>query len=277
LKNILTVDLEEWYHPEYVVDRAFEKREERVASSLDETLQLLDEHELSATFFVVGELAEKRPGILHTICSRGHEIAFHGWYHEPLWKIDEKAFRSQIRRFNTLLGKRCLGFRAPSFSLNNRTRWALKILKDEGFTYDSSIFPVKTPLYGMGGAPLEPYRPSYEDVTKRDEGGGLWEFPLLVCSLMGLRIPIAGGFYLRISPPTLVRASIARLNARGIPAVVYVHNWELDPGTPKLRLSPFRSFVTYYNLENTGRRLKAILSDFCFTSFKDYMKEQGMV
>jgi len=276
LNNILTVDVEEWYHARYVMNRASGRREERVSDSLATTLELLNEHNVRATFFIVGELAEKHPEILETISDRGHEIAFHGWHHEPLWEIDAERFRSQIRRFNLLLNEKCLGFRAPSFSLSNRTRWTLGVLEGEGFIYDSSIFPVKTPLYGVLGAPVEPYRPSHEDLREKDESRRLWEFPLLTYSLMGLKIPMAGGFYLRVFPSSLVRASIARMNKRGAPAVVYVHNWELDPGTPRLRLSPLHSFVTYYNGKETGKRMKAILSDSRFTSFRDYMEEQGL-
>jgi len=276
LDNILTIDLEEWYHPEYVKSKAPTNKEERVTRSLNNALQLLSEHEVNATFFVVGELAEKHSDMMKMIRENGHEIAFHGYSHKPLWKLDTETFRLELRKFDSLTREKCIGFRAPSFSLSNKTKWALKVLEGAGYKYDSSIFPTRTPLYGVWIAPTRPYKPSYEDVAKEDESVKLWEFPLLVYPLTGLRIPIAGGFYLRFFPVNLVKRAIKKANKHGFPAVVFFHSWELDPETPRLKLGPYESFVTYHNIKEVGKKLKYILSDFSFISFRNYMEEEGL-
>jgi len=272
----LTIDLEEWYHPEYVRNKAQRRRKERITQSLIKSLQLLSEYDVNATFFVVGELVEKHPEIIEKINEKGHEIAFHGYYHEPLWKLNAEILQLEIKKFNSLTREKCLGFRAPSFSLNNETRWALKVLEDAHFIYDSSIFPVKTPLYGVNGAPIEPYNPSHEDVTQKNDSEDLWEFPLLLYPLMGFRIPMAGGFYLRLFPVSLVKRAIKKMNKHGAPAVIYVHNWELDPQTPKLKLRLYNSFVTYYNISKTVKKLQNMLSNFDFKSLREYVETEGL-
>jgi len=273
LLNILTIDLEEWYHPEYVKKEVLLYKEERILQSLKATLALLNRWNLNATFFVVGELAEKHPEIIDNLRENNHEIAFHGYYHEPLWKLEADTLRSEIRRFNSMIGEKCSGFRAPSFSLSNKTKWALKVLEDSGYQYDSSLFPAKTPLYGVWNAPTTPYKPSYEDITKEDESTPLWEFPLLVHSLKGVRVPVAGGFYMRFFSVNLIAKAIKKLNRRGFPAVIFFHNWELDLETPRLKMGWYRYFVTYHKLKETGKKLEQLLSKVQFTSFRDYMKE----
>ena len=161
-------------------------------------------------------------------------------------------------------------------SLDLKSQWALSVLEKNGLLYDSSIFPAKTPLYGVSSALVRPYKPSVCDLTVDDADSKLWEFPLTVYSLLGLRIPAAGGFYLRFMP-NIVRKAIKKTNKREYPAVIYVHNWELDHQTPKQKLSLYKSFVTYHNLTKTLDFLRALLSEFQFTSFADYMRLSGMV
>lgn len=270
--NILTVDLEEWYHPEYVRKKALPSKEERIIHSLKTTLALLNKWNLNATFFVVGELAEKHPEIIETLRDNNHEIAFHGYHHEPLWKSNAKMLRLEIEKFNSLIGEKCAGFRAPSFSLSNETKWALKVLVNSGYRYDSSLFPARTPLYGIWNAPTTPYKPSHENITEKDETTKLWEFPLLVYKLKGINVPVAGGFYMRFFSVSLIAKAIKKLNQQGFPAVVFFHNWELDPETPRLKLGLYRYFVTYHKLKETSMKLERLLSRFKFTSVKEYMK-----
>jgi len=274
MENILTIDIEEYFYSEYVRYRG--DMEYRTPYNLEYVLEILDEFGVSATFFVVGEIVEGLPELVERIRERGHELAFHGWHHEPLWRSNPESLRIGMRKFSSLIKERCLGFRAPHFSLNNETRWALKVLEEAGVIYDSSIFPAKTPLYGVWRAPTNPYRPSYEDVAKEDEDGKLWEFPLLVYPLLGFKIPMAGGFYLRFFPINLIRKAVQRMNKHGFPAVIYVHNWELDPDMPKLKLGLPGSFITYCNLEQTERKLRHLLSNFQFTSFANFIKERGL-
>lgn len=276
LLNILTIDLEEWYHPEYVRSIALRNKKERGVQSLRKTLRLLDEHDVDATFFVVGEVLEKYPEIVEEIEEKGHEIAFHGYHHESLSESNPKTLLQEIRRFNSLMEKKCLGFRAPSFSLNNETKWALKILEEAGYIYDSSIFPLKTPLYGVSGAPIKPYKLSFEDVTKETENGKLWEFPLLVYDVFSFRIPLAGGFYLRVFPTGMIKRAVRKMNSWEAPAVIYVHTWELDSKTPILRLGLYKSYVTYHNIGKTEKKLKHLLSCFRFTSFRNYIETRAL-
>lgn len=272
MHNILTVDLEEWYHPEYVRDKTSSLKEERIQQSLKITLSLLNEYNLNATFFVVGKLVERRPEIIEKIRENNHEIAFHGYYHKPLWSLEASVLRSEIEKFNSLIGEKCRGFRAPSFSLNDRTKWALKTLESCGFEYDSSLFPAKTPLYGVWDAPTTPYKPSQSNIVEEDENAKLWEFPLLVYRLKGVSLPVAGGFYLRFFPASLVARAIKKLNRQGFPAVIFFHNWELDPETPRLRLGLYKYFVTYHKLRETPKKLKHLLSKFEFISVRDYIE-----
>ncbi len=278
LLNILTIDFEEWYHPEYVRGKYTKnKTNDAGTPSLSETLDLLEKQRTEATFFVVGEIAQKQPEFIEQIKEKGHEVGFHGHDHEPLWRKNAETLKSEIDDFRTVTGKSCIGFRAPSFSLNNDTKWALNVLEESDFKYDSSIFPATTPLYGMGQAPTQPYKPSREDVSVEDEKARLWEFPLHVYSSSILRLPMAGGFYLRFFPLRFLMRSIKKANKNGRPAVLFVHTWELSPETPKLKLGLYRSFVTYHNLEKTAPKLDKILTQFGFTSVQNYMKEKGLM
>ena len=237
-------------------------------------LKLLREHGVTATFFVVGELAERFPDLMGKIIGEGHEVAFHGWSHLPLWKLSHEVFREETKRFKGRVPE-CEGFRAPSFSLNNDTKWALKVLKDEGFRYDSSVFPSWTPLYGIYGAPLKPYYPSLMDISREgNEDYGILEFPLAIYNFFGVRFPIAGGFWLRIWDIDIVKRGIKKMNRSGLPAVIYVHNWELDTETPKLRLPILKNLVTYHNLTKTKEKLLSLIKDYKFTSFTDYLHEK---
>lgn len=280
MKNILTIDVEELFHIEYVRNLRKKGNVFRTPYNLPRILKLLDEHSTKATFFIVGEVAERYPGVVKEVIHRGHEVAFHSYDHKPLWRKNPEQLEAEIERFNELLisikGDRCIGFRAPSFSLDNKTKWALEVLEDRGILYDSSVFPGWTPLYGVSSALVKPYKPSKDDLTVENIDGKLWEFPLAVYSLLGLRIPAAGGFYLRFIPGLVWRA-VKKMNKLGSPAVIYVHNWELDPDTPKLRLNPYKSFVTYHNIEKTVELFKRLLREFQFTSFAEYMKAAGMV
>lgn len=274
LQNILSIDVEDWFHPEYV-RRHLTSKEYQITRSLNKILQILSEYEKNLTFFVVGEIAENFPEIIEKVYEQGHEVAFHGFYHKPLWELDAKSFRSEIERFDTIIRtiirEKCLGFRAPSCSIDNRTKWALDVLEKFGYVYDSSVFPTKTPLYGVPYAPTFPYHPSDQDIAKEDENRKIIEFPLLVYSLNGVRIPVGTGFYLRFFPMSFVKSAIRRMNAYGRPAVIAFHPWEISEITPKLDLGPFKSFVTYYNLNRAEKKFRHLLSNFEFVSFRDFI------
>lgn len=275
------MDVEGWYHPEYVKRKVPKNKEERIIQSLKITFQLLSQYDVNATFFIVGELVEKYPEMIEMISEKGYELGFHGYYHEPLWALNADAFRRQVMKFNSkvqsIIGGKCSGFRAPSASLDNRTLWALDILEEAGYLYDSSVFPSKTPLYGVPSAPIIPYHPSSKNIAEQDEGRRLIEFPALVYPVLGLRIPSSGGFYLRLLPPSIIKKAIDKMNKRGFPAVLSFHTWEVDLDTPRLKLGLVKSFITYYNLNATEKKLKFLLSNFQFISFKNYLEKHGLI
>lgn len=275
--NILSIDLEEWYHPEYVKCLIPSRKCARIENNVKKTLDLLQKQNINATFFVVGELAEIHPEIVEEITAEGHEVAFHGYDHEPLWKKTPELLKAEIEKFRCITNDQCMGFRAPSFSLSNKTKWALTVLREAGYKYDSSIFPAKVPLYGVRNAPTRLYKPSIEDVSKEDEDSDLWEFPLLVHTFLGLRIPAAGGFYLRLLPQNIIKSAVIKSNRRGYPAVLFFHSWEMDPDTPRLKIGLYKSFVTYHNLGTMENRLRSVLSQFEFTSFRDYIEENKLI
>jgi len=273
VENIFSIDVEEIFHCEYARCIRDTNIPYRTPHNIPMILKFLREQNVTATFFVVGEIAEKFPEIVDLIEEEGHEVAFHGWSHLPLWELSPKLFRREVNMFKGLCSK-CMGYRAPSFSLNNDTKWALKILREAGFKYDSSIFPAWTPLYGVWRAPIKPYIPSLNDISREDDNNyGVLEFPLAVLNFMGLKIPIAGGFWLRFWGIDLIRKGVRKMNEKGLPAVIFVHNWELDPNTPRLSLPFVKNFVTYYNLATVKKKVVLLLKEFTFTSFADYLRE----
>jgi len=273
VENILSIDVEEVFHGEYARQYKSEKMNYRTPENIPSILKFLGEKGVKATFFIVGEIAEKFPEIIEMILEEGHEVAFHGWNHEPLWRLTPDRFSEEIRIFKSI-HPQCIGFRAPSFSLNNKTKWALSILKEAGFSYDSSIFPTWTPLYGVYSAPIYPYTPSLtNDIAKEDEGKSILEFPLSVYELLGLRIPIAGGFWLRFWNLKLIKRGIRKMNEKSYPAVFYIHNWELDEGLPTINMGIFGNFQVYYNLNKTKRKLMFLLKEFHFTNFITYISD----
>jgi polysaccharide deacetylase family protein (PEP-CTERM system associated) len=199
--------------------------------------------------------------------------------HKPLWELTPDEFRRDLAQFGTIMSSivphvDVVGFRAPTFSLDNRTGWALQVLAESGYLYDSSIFPVRNPMYGVGNCPLWPYRPSIDDIAKEDRNGRLIEFPMSVWTLAGLRFPVCGGFYLRALPFGFIRSSLRQIQQRR-PFVIYVHPWETDLSTPRLPLPPLSRFVTYHNLGSMMRRLTSLLEAFRFASMRTVLEEMG--
>jgi polysaccharide deacetylase family protein (PEP-CTERM system associated) len=286
MRNALTIDLEDWYHPELVRDHLpelgggdDELRRTLIERSTRQLLDLLQERGITATFFVVGEVAQQHPQLIQAIAAQGHEVACHGMSHKPLWDMTASSFGAELDQFEALISKvlpraEIIGFRAPTFSLDNRTRWALEVLAEHGFRYDSSVFPARTPVYGVGSAPLAPYHPSSQDVAAVDGTAQLVEFPMSVWPVLGWRLPVSGGFYLRALPFGLVTRCLRQIN-RQRPFAVYVHPWELDPDTPRLRLPIASRFITYYNTAAMLPRLVSLLDTFAFAPMRTVLEEMG--
>jgi len=278
--NALTIDLEDWYHPELVRHQLpLGRWEAQIEQSTRSLLDLLQGRGSKATFFVVGEIAQRYPWLIEAIAVQGHELACHGMSHRSLWQMTPGELRSDLQEFAAIMhtvlpSVKITGFRAPTFSLDNRTRWALGILAEFGYYYDSSIFPLKTPVYGINNCPLTPYRPSSEDVAITDQGGAVVEFPMSVWTWAGLRVPVCGGFYLRALPFSFTRFCLRQINQHG-PFTIYVHPWETCPGTPRLALPLLSRFVTYYNLGTMEDRLAALLDTFSFAPMRTVLEGIG--
>ena len=272
--NLLGIDFEDWYHPE-LIQRFLtnEKCEPKVINGFEKILELLRKTDTSATFFVVGELLEFKPEIVDKIIQNGHEIGFHTMHHT---RLDSPGFKEnfdmEIKTFSELTNGHSKGFRAPTFSLNKKSSWAVDMLSDNGYLYDSSIMPAKSSMYGHPNAEKTPYKISSSSIEQNDPDGKIMEFPLLVTKFLGKKIPAAGGFYLRFLPMKIIKNAIRNYEKKEIPSTFYVHSWELTPEyMPDLPLSKKDHFITYHNIKNTLSRMEDILHNFEFTSFQNYL------
>ena len=264
--NAMTIDVEDYFHVSVfdgVVPRAsWQQLETRVARNTERLLDLFEERNLRATFFVLGWVAERVPDVVRRIARGGHEIASHGYAHRLIYDQTPQAFREDVRRAKRLLedvgGVPVHGFRAPSYSVTPRSLWALDILIDEGYGYDASIFPIRHDRYGIPLSPRHPF------VIER-RGRTIVEAPASTVTIGPLNLPIGGGGYFRILPYAWTRWGIARVNRlEHRPAIFYLHPWEIDPDQPALHTSWLGRFRHYRNLDATEDRLKRLLDDFAF-------------
>ena len=274
--NILGIDFEEWYHPQLIQKYLTnEDKELKITNGLDEILDWLRRNETYATFFIVGDILEKKPDILDKINSQGHEIGFHTMFHNRLddENYNKEKFKDEIKKFNELTNNHSKGFRAPTFSLNEKSSWVIDVLEEFGYEYDSSIVPVKTRMYGLENAEEKPYFISSNNLKENSPNGKIKEFPLLVTKFLGKKIPAAGGFYVRTLPTKIIKNAIKKYEKKEIPATFYIHSWELTPQhMPKISMSKIDSFITYHNLEKSMKKMDKLLKEFKFTSFEKYLK-----
>lgn len=235
--------------------------ESRVENNTRRIAELLAAHHMKATFFVLGWVAERHPELVRFLSREGHEIASHGHSHELVTAQSPEGFRADIRKakhiLEDIIGKPVLGYRAPSFSIIKKTEWALEILVEEAYLYDSSIFPIFHDRYGMPGA-----EPHCHRLTT--EAGPLWEVPPSTIEIFGLRWPVAGGGYFRLIPYRVLRHFLRRIERAGRPLVMYLHPWELDPAQPRMEGSLLSQFRHYNNLHKTEPRLVSLLNEFHF-------------
>jgi polysaccharide deacetylase family protein (PEP-CTERM system associated) len=269
--NAMTVDVEDYFQVSafdaVVPRRQWDQLESRVSANTDRLLALFAGHELTATFFVLGWVAERFPAIVARISGLGHEVASHGYGHHLIYTQTPAAFREDVRRAKALLetasGQAVDGYRAPSFSITKQSLWALDVLAEEGHRYDASIFPIRHDRYGIPGSPRHPY-------VLAQGSGSLVECPGSTARVGALNLPIAGGGYFRLLPYAWTRWGIARLNRHeGQPAIFYLHPWEVDPGQPRLDAPWLSRFRHYRNLDQTEGRLRRLLEDFRFGPLRD--------
>ena len=274
--NILGIDFEDWYHPELIKKNIKnEKHNPTVINGIDKILDLLRKHETFATFFVVGELLEIQPDIFDKIIENDHEIGFHTMHHD---RLDSPGFKEkfpdEIKKFAELTNHKSRGFRAPTFSLNNNSSWAIDILAENDYMYDSSVVPAKTSMYGLPDAQESPYKISSKNIKQHNSDGIITEFPLLVTKFLGKKIPAGGGFYLRTLPTKIIKNAIKNYQKQEIPATFYIHSWELTPEyMPKIQLPVKENFVTYHNINKVYTRMSELLQQFQFTSFSNFISK----
>jgi polysaccharide deacetylase family protein (PEP-CTERM system associated) len=271
--NALTIDVEEYFHPNSMDDTVsvddWASLPTRVEGNTLRLLDVLEQHQVRATCFVLGWVAERWPGLVREIARRGHEVACHGYAHRLVYKLGAAKFRADVLRGKAILedclGRPVVGFRAASYSITADALWALDILIEAGFEYDSSIFPVHHDLYGIPGFSRFPVR-------VRCDAGEIVEIPPSTVRLFGNNLPVAGGGYFRLFPYAVTRWAIRRINRRdGAPAIVYVHPWEFDVDQPRLP-APARSRLRHYaNLRATEPRLHRLLEEFRFAPLSAVM------
>jgi polysaccharide deacetylase family protein (PEP-CTERM system associated) len=265
--NALSIDVEEYFHAnslENVIERSqWDKYESRVEMSVSRLLSMLDDYRICATFFVLGWVAEQKPLLIKEIHEQGHEIACHGYGHELIYRQKPEDFRADVRRakqiLEQLIQSPVKGYRAPTFSITADTLWALDILIEEGYIYDSSIFPIVHDRYGIPKGERFPHQ-------IRRNNGKIYEFPLSTVRLMGYNFPIAGGGYMRFLPYWVIKRGIAMLNKQQRPAILYLHPWEIDPHQPRQAVGNLTRMRHYYNLDKMEGKLKRLLADFSFGS-----------
>ena len=275
-KNILQIDVEDWFCDLDISE--WDKHENRVLEATNKILKLLKETDNKATFFMLGYVAEAFPELVKKILDQGHEIGTHGYSHTRITNQTPEEFEKDLDKSLKILKKitkeKIWGYRAPQFTIARKTAWAIDILKKKGLKYDSSIFPVKTPLYGVPGAPTKPYRISSEDIGKNSPQETFLEFPLSTFKIpfTKKRIPVAGGFYLRFFPYFFIRYALKKINKKNQPAICYIHPWELDPDNPKIKSL---KWYYYFNIKSTEKKFKKLLNDFRFTSTKEWIENAG--
>lgn len=265
--HFFTVDVEEHFQVQalapYVPRTSWDRCESRVAASTSRILELLAAAGARGTFFVLGWVAERHPAVVRDIAAAGHEVASHGWDHRRVTELTPVEFRDQARRSKALLedlaGSKVLGYRAPSYSIVRGCEWALDILVEEGYRYDSSLFPVTRPGYGYASGARDPY-------WIERLAGRLCEVPPATLRRAGVNLPAAGGAYFRLLPYGLVRAALRDAAARSQPGTFFIHPWEVDPGQPRVAVPLLTRIRHYGALDRTLPRLARLVREFQFTA-----------
>jgi len=276
--NALTIDVEEYFQVEALahrVDRAeWDRLESRVASQTHRLLDRFAARGVHATFFTLGWVARRHPALVRRIVSEGHELGSHGDAHRMITQMSPTEFREDLRRAKGTLedlgGVRVEGYRAPTFSVVRDTLWALDVLRDEGFTYDASVYPIVHDRYGIADFPRHPHR------IADGPGAGLVEFPSSTLRIAGRNLPLGGGGYLRLLPMAYTLQGLRRIAPEG-PFMVYLHPWEIDPHQPRFGLGRVATLRSYHNLGETEARLDTLLGAFPFAPARRVLDALGLL
>ena len=277
VRNAMTVDVEDYFQVSAfagnINQHEWDKHPLRVENNTYKLLDLFDEVSVKATFFTLGWVAERKPELVSEIARRGHEVACHGYSHQLVYNQTPEVFQEETIRAKSILEdiiqQPVLGYRAASYSITEKSLWALDILAESGFIYDSSIFPVRHDRYGMPDTPEYPYH------MKTPAGHSIIEFPLSTAKIINYRLPVAGGGYFRLYPYWLSKAGLRQINRQQKPFIFYLHPWEVDPEQPRISASWFSRFRHYNNLDKCEPRLRKLMSDFQFTTTQDVLSDLG--
>jgi polysaccharide deacetylase family protein (PEP-CTERM system associated) len=272
MRNALTIDVEEYFHVsafESVIRlEDWDRYESRVERNTHRVLDLLDEFKTKGTFFVLGWVAERHPELIRVIHQRGHEVASHGYAHKRIYLQTPEQFRAETRHskrvVEDIIGEPIMGYRAASYSITAKSLWALEILAEEGFRYDSSIFPIRHDLYGIPG------HQRFFHLLNGEGRRPIAEIPLSTVRLTGVNFPVAGGGYLRIFPYSLNHLAIRHVNRNEAqPVVVYFHPWEIDPGQPRIPGAWLSRFRHYTNLSRMEDKVRSLLANLSFAPIRE--------
>jgi polysaccharide deacetylase family protein (PEP-CTERM system associated) len=278
--NALTVDVEDYFHVAALAPNihrdSWASRESRVVGNTQKLLAIFEQFDVRGTFFVLGWVAERHPQLVRDIAARGHEIACHGYSHRLVYEQSPEEFYAETLRAKNLLeeitGSAVVGYRAASYSIVRESLWALDILVELGFAYDSSIFPVRHDRYGIPNAERVPHR------LATLNGKSIVEWPLATARILGCRLPVAGGGYFRLLPYWLSRWGLASINRRELqPFIFYLHPWEVDPEQPRVSASWLSRFRHYTNLGKCEERLRRLLGEFRFGGARDGLVQLGLL
>ena len=271
--NAFSIDFEDWFQClEVIPISKWEKYEYRIEKNTNRMLNILDENDVKATFFILGHIAEQFPHLITEIYNRGHILGTHGYSHMPVYKQKPFDFSEELKRaigtVADLTGQKIYGFRAPIFSIVEESLWALDILIEQGLVYDSSIYPVLNYRYGIVS------KERFIHSLKTPGGNSIVEIPIATARYINFNFPVGGGAYLRILPYSVTRSGLKKINKEGQPFVFYIHPWEIDPDHPKINL-PFRISAThYFNLKSTEGKLKRLFQDFKFAPIEKVFSNQ---
>jgi polysaccharide deacetylase family protein (PEP-CTERM system associated) len=276
IRNAFSVDVEEYFQVEafssLIPKRDWDRLPRRAEEQTKRTLELLDTFKVRGTFFVLGWMAEKNPDLVRTIHEAGHEIGSHGFSHKMITNMDPKEFKEDIRKAKGILegitSGEVQGYRAPTFSIMEKTSWAYEILLDEGYRYSSSVYPIYHDRYGWPGFGREPRK------MAANGKGEIWEVPMSVGSIGPFRIPFGGGGYLRMYPLFLTRALFRGLEKEGKAAMLYMHPWELDGEQPKVKAPLLRRIRHYMGIRKMEKKLISLLETKKFGTVRQYLEER---
>jgi polysaccharide deacetylase family protein (PEP-CTERM system associated) len=275
LENIFSVDVEDWYHLNFSsVNLNPKNYESRIRSNFYKLLKILQDSNSKATFFFLGVIAEQFPILVQDVMEQGHEIASHGYGHKLVYTQTKNEFYEDVLKsqdiIQTITNKKLLGYRAPSWSISNKTPWAYDVLCKLGFKYDASLFPITTFLYGDGKAPMTSH-------ILKTATAEIVEIPMTVLNLSFLRIPFSGGFYLRTLPFWLINKATQIVNANNQPVIFYLHPREIDYLQPRLKMPLRDYFIAYYGLKETEDKVIKILKKYSTITIENYLTNLPMI